>query len=136
MKRTKIDWSKARPVGWAQVWSAAKPAASRNLRKGAWYPILKNSAPAKVILDIGGRPAVVPRSLLRVRPGPVRPDSFGVVCRTRDDLDKAPATHQKLGRVYAVCPECRARQSLYSQEATAECGQCGFQGQVAWWDSG
>jgi hypothetical protein len=119
---------------WARVWPAAKPAVSRNLRQGAWYPVLQGGESAKVVLDIGGRSVAVPRRLLEIREGGLRPDFFVVVYRTRKDFERTRIAKGNLGRAYAVCPRCSGRQCLCSHEVEAECPRCQFLGQVGWWE--
>ncbi len=133
MART-IDWAKFNPGSWARVWSAAKPAVSRNLRKGAWYPVLLGGESTKVILDVGGRPIAVPRRLLEIRKDGPRPGFFVVVYRTRRDFERTCTAKGNLGRAYAVCPRCSNRQRLHSHELEAECPRCQFLGQVGWWE--
>jgi hypothetical protein len=128
------DQAKLTPVGWARVWPAAKPSVSRSLRKGAWYPVLQDDEPSRVVLDIGGHQTLVPRRLLEIREGFRRPKSFAVVHRTQRDMARARAVDPSLGPVYAVCPECRERQPLEARPDETRCPHCGFSGEVAWWE--
>ncbi len=134
MPRSKTNWNKVKPVGWARVWPAVKAAVSRRLRKGAWYPVLLDEEPAKVVLDIGGTPAVVPRRLLQIREGHRKPKYFEVVCRTPKELARTRKSRHGSEPVCAVCPRCAGRQPLHSREPTARCPKCRFVGKVAWWE--
>lgn len=125
---------KLTPVGWARVWPAAKPSVSRTLRQGAWYPVLQDEEPSRVVLDIGGHQTLVPRRLLEIRPGSRRPKAFAVVHRTPRDMARVRTVDQTLGPEYAVCPECRTRQPLAARRREASCPDCGFTGTVAWWE--
>lgn len=134
MVRTTTDRAKVNPGAWARVWPATKPAVSRNLRKGAWYPVLQGRESMKVVLDIGGRSVAVPRRLLEIREGRQRPDFFVVIYRTRKDFERTRIAKGNLGRVYTVCPRCSSRQRIGSHKAVAECPRCQFLGQVGWWE--
>lgn len=134
MPRNKTNWSEVKPVGWARVWPAVKAAVSRRLRKGAWYPVLLDQKPAKVVLDIGGHPAVVPRRLLQIRKGDPKPKYFEVVCRTPKELARTRQSGHGSEPVYAVCPRCACRQPLHDRAPAASCAKCGFVGKVAWWE--
>ncbi len=134
MARTTTDWAKFNPGAWARVWPAAKPAVSRNLRQGAWYPVLLGGESRKVILGVGDRPVAVLRRLLEIREGGPRPGFFVVVYRTRKDFERTRTAKGDLGRAYAVCPRCSSRQRLHSHEMEAECPRCQFLGQVGWWE--
>ena len=109
---------------------------SRILRRGAWYPVLDDSAPAEVLLDIGGRIVAVPKRILELRISPPTPSRFTVVVRTVTDLNPVVGTKADLGRTYAVCPSCRARAQLYTRPEKITCHACGHRGEIAWWETG
>lgn len=121
-------------MGWARVWPAAKPAASRDLRKGAWYAVLLDREPATVVLDIGGKPALVPRRLLQIREAHAKPNFFAVVHRTAKELARTRESPRGSVPIYAVCPRCSCRQPVRSREPETRCPKCRFLGEVAWWE--
>lgn len=119
--------------GWARIWSAITPPHSRNLRQGAWYPVVKDDLPDRVTLGIGDGTVVVPRRVLEIRPR--RPDRFSVVHRVGYDQSRQRHSIHKLGKFYAVCPVCGERSALYGQPERIECKYCGHKGDVAWWET-
>ncbi len=134
MPRSKTDWSKVKPVGWARVWSAAKPAVSRNLRKGTWYPVLLDQKRVNAVLDIGGTPTVVPRRLLEIREGHHKPKYFEVVWRTPKERARTRKSRHGSEPLYVVCPQCAWRQPFHNRGPGARCPKCRFVGKVAWWE--
>ena len=123
-------------TGWAQVWPTVKRFLSRNLRRGAWYPVVEDTEPEKVVLAITNRAVAVPRRILQVRPRLPRPHRFGVVYCAKGEQNPARGTAADLGNMYAVCPHCSARVRLVAHQLVVCCTDCGHEAEVAWWETG
>lgn len=117
-------------VGWARVYPALQRAVSKNLRRGAWYPVVRNELPDRVSIKMGARTVDVPRRLLEVRRE--RPLYFSVISRVAD------RTHvhdpQGLERHYGVCPLCSYRVILRGRPERKRCPRCKHEGDVGWWE--
>ena len=122
------------PIGWARPWAIAKPFSLPTPRSGAWYPIMGDADPERVVLIIRGKRVAVARRLLEMRND--RPDAFTVVVRSKNDTNPAVGTEQDVGRRYAVCPSCSSRLPLYHDSPYMTCGTCGHRGEVAYWETG
>jgi hypothetical protein len=118
---------------WARVYAAIRPPQSRNLRAGAWYPVVNDELPDRVTLRIGKTVVTVPRRVVEVRPR--QPKRFSVVHR----VGYVPVGQRKslhhLGRYYAVCPICHWRFGLIGTPERTRCRQCGHDGEVSWWET-
>ncbi len=112
--------------GWARV----RPPGIDGLRRGAWYPVVDDSAPDSVVLDVRGEKITVPR--LRVHIRRLKPERCGVVVRAPDDYNPARGTPEDLGSRYAVCPQCHARVGLTGQPEYVDCTGCRCRFAVAW----
>ncbi len=66
-------------VGWARVYPAVRRDHSKNLRRGAWYPVVQNSLSDRVAIRLGPWAIDVPCRLVEVRRD--RPKYFSVVTR-------------------------------------------------------
>ena len=122
-----------RPVAWARVWPTVKPSMSRILRQGAWYPVLQDDEPSKVVLDIGGKSSTVPRRLLEIRPGSLMPDFFAVVYRAPKEGSDGTLEGAE---TFVVCPKCRERQQVWSRPERITCTECNYRAEIAWWETG
>lgn len=118
---------------WGRVWPAIRPPHSRNLRAGAWYPIVNDELPDRVTLEIGSSTFDVPRRVLEIRPR--KPTRFSVVHRVDYDYSSRRKSVHKLGRFYAVCPACDERFALFGKPEQVECKFCNHKGDVAWWET-
>ncbi len=124
------------PLGWARIWPTVKRSVSRTLKRGAWYPVMDEPEPEKVMLLISGSAVAIPRHILQVRPRRPRPHRFTVVYRTASEPNPVGGTAADLGRTYAVCPQCAARSKLFAHPLTHSCRDCGHKAEVAWWETG
>ncbi len=122
------------PVGWARLWATVRPPHSRELRSGAWYPIVEGKAIDRVTVEGPLGPVAVPRTILEVRRE--RPRRFTVVYRAISDANPVRGTTADLGRSYAVCPYSKTRIRLVGRPDTLKCPTCGHIGTVAWWETG
>lgn len=132
MTATRSKSHEVKPVAWARVWPAVRPPYSRNLRQGAWYPVLKNERDDRVTLLLYGHPVDVPRRFLEIRGR--RPTHFSVVYRVGYDRDARRQSKYNLGKRYAVCPACSLRFALFGQPEKKSCPECGHTGEVGWWE--
>ena len=120
-------------IAWARVYPTLKRSASKTLRRGKWYPVLKDEEADRVTLHMGGRPVDVPRRLLEVRRD--RPQYFSVVTRTEYNREPGRPSIHGLGKTYVVCPRCAHRFPLFGRPDKRSCPECGHQGDVGWWDA-
>jgi hypothetical protein len=126
--------TKGAPVrvrAWARVWPATKREHSKQLRHGAWYPVIEDDRPDRVTLQLGGRAVVVPRRILEL--SPQRPTRFAVIHR----LDHVPGKRDSfgLGRHYGVCPRCQHRFGIIGRPERETCPNCDLKADVAWWET-
>ncbi len=121
-------------VGWARLWAIVKPATNRLLRRGAWYPVVDDSANGKVVVGVRKRRVSVPRRFLEVRDS--RPTRFTVVNRVAKDPNPVHGTALDPGMSYVVCPNCGNRIRVLGLPKVVACGECEHRGEVAWWETG
>jgi hypothetical protein len=112
----------------AVAWAQAAPGAADLLRRGAWYPIVKEEEGDKVVLEVDQQPVRVSRADLRIRPE--RPDTWSVVVRT--GVMRPTLSGAKLVTTYAVCPDCHARQEFEGHPDTLMCVRCRRAAKVDW----
>ena len=112
----------------ALAWAQAAPGAADLLRRGAWYPIIKEEDDDKVVLEVDLQPVRVSREDLRIRPD--RPDTWSVVVRT--GVMRPTLSGVKLVTTYAVCPDCHARQEFEDRPETLMCARCRRAAKVDW----
>ena len=124
------------PAGWARVWPTVRLSVSRNLRRGAWCPIVEDTEPEKVFLAITQRAVAVPRRIIQVRPRLPRPHRFSVVYGAKGERNPVSGTAADLGNTYAVCPHCAERLRLFAHQLAVRCSECAHEGEVAWWETG
>jgi len=109
-------------------WARVRAEASCELRRGAWYRVLRLT-PHEVVLDVNSRPLGVSRSLLYMLPA--HPGVWSVVPRPRH----AGALPLSWGPRYAVCPSCRDRARLPASAASMRCTKCGGVYEIGWGDA-
>ncbi len=120
-----------RTRAWARVYAAIRPPHSRNLRHGAWYPVVRDEDD-RVTIGLGASTATVPKRVLEIRTD--RPNRFTVVHRVGHELVNRQDSHG-LGRFYAVCPVCAWRFQLIGRPERRLCPKCAHEGEVAWWET-
>ena len=118
-------------VAWAQVLAGYWPPVSRNLRHGAWYPVVGDKRADRVALFLYGTEVDVPRRILDVRLR--RPKHFSIVHRIGNGPDESRKTHD-IGNRYLVCPSCGHRSALWGRPSKRVCDPCGHQGEIGWWE--
>ena len=106
------------------VWARLQADVNCNLRRGAWYRLIKAQGLAAVV-DVKGTPVAVVRAFLQMSSSP--PRKWTVVPRPRNvplSLD--------IGERYAVCPSCRDRVPLRGRPSRMMCGRCSVAFAVDW----
>ena len=110
------------------VWARLQADVNCNLRRGAWYRLIKAQGLAAVV-DVKGTPVAVVRAFLQMSTSP--PRKWTVVPRPRNvprSLD--------IGEHYGVCPNCRARAPLPKRAKTHECVKCRQEFEINWPEAG
>jgi hypothetical protein len=107
-------------------WARVRSDASCDLRRGAWYRIIRLT-PQEAVLDVNSRPVGVSRALLFMLP--VHPEVWSVVPRPY----QAGTLPASWGPRYAVCPSCKDRARLGSG-ASMRCARCGGVFEIGWGD--
>lgn len=118
-------------VSWGRVFPTFRRSFSKALRRGAWYPVVRDNVDDRVSIKLGPATVAVPRRLLEIRPS--RPVHFSVV--TRVGYQRGRTSLYNLGQKYSVCPVCSARAALFGHPDDRTCKQCGHSGEVGWWDA-
>ena len=106
------------------VWARLQADVNCNLRRGAWYRLLKAEGLAAVV-DVKGQPVPVVRAFLQISNTP--PRKWTVVPRP-----KSTPRSIELGDQYAVCPSCRDRVPLRNKPLRLRCGRCSVEFAVDW----
>jgi hypothetical protein len=112
----------------AAQWARLKEDVECDLRRGAWYKVLK-LAPLEAVVDVKGKPITVPRRALELAPSP--PLRWTVVPRPK----RSPRFPSSWGLEYAVCPNCRDRAPLIGRPASLRCTRCNGLFAIAWDES-
>lgn len=111
----------------APQWARVRVDVNCNVRRGAWYEVIK-LMPDVAVLDIGRGLLSVARYRLQIVP--VRPSQWSIVARPSDAVD----IPQTWGSRYAVCPHCSHRTALPGQPTELQCPRCNGVFAVAWHD--
>ena len=106
------------------VWARLQADVNCNLRRGAWYRLIKAQGLAAVV-DVKGTPVAVVRAFLQMSNSP--PRKWTVVPRPRS----VPRSLE-IGEHYAVCPSCRDRVPLRGRPRSMMCGRCSVEFAVDW----
>src|SRR5439155_26381100 len=100
-----------------EQWSRTRVRTCRDLRRGAWYRVMR-ATPAADVLEVNRRLVTVPRPFLQILP--FRPQLWSVVPRVAN----APQPPLSWGPSYGVCPQCSARASLGQHALKVSCPRC------------
>lgn len=111
-------------VSGKMVWARLQADVNCNLRRGAWYRLIKASGLATVV-DVRGTPVPVVRAFLQMSSTP--PRTWTVVPRP----SSVPRSVQ-IGDYYAVCPSCRDRVPLRGRPRRMLCGRCSVEFAFNW----
>jgi hypothetical protein len=114
----------------AKQWARVRRTGAHGLRRGAWYPVVNDTKPNLVFLDVNRKNVPMDRTLLEFREGP--PDSWSVVQRRPDEPEPNRANLLPLDLTYGVCPQCRARSNLAPGAERAPCRICGGDFGIDW----
>ncbi len=106
------------------MWARLQADLNCNLRRGAWYRLIKTDGLAALV-DVRGKPVPVVRAFLQMSNSP--PRKWTVVRRPRNVPHALP-----IGPHYAVCPACRDRVSLHGRPSQMLCGRCAVEYAVDW----
>lgn len=106
-------------------WGRLQLDVSCNLRRGAWYRVLRIEG-FQALVDVNATPRPVISALLEISNKP--PRHWTVVPRPRD----AARLLADVGEPYAVCPSCRNRQWLPGKPRRMSCARCRGEFAVAW----
>jgi hypothetical protein len=111
-------------------WARVRVAGAHGLRRGAWYPVVNDTKPTIVLLDVNKRNVPIDRSLLEF--SIVKPDRWSIVVWNPSEPASARDTDTVPGASYGVCPQCRSRADIEAGALTAECPDCGGAFGVDW----
>ena len=109
-------------------WARLDKSGADLLRRGAWYPVVREAAPGELVLQVDRQEVTVASDLVRLRSDP--PSHWAVVRRAgvmRPTWGGAPVSP-----TYAVCPHCNERQDFAQRPEELECGRCGQTAPVDW----
>jgi hypothetical protein len=106
------------------VWARLQADLNCNLRRGAWYRLIKVQGLAAVV-DVNRKPVPVVRAFLQLSNTP--PRRWTVVPRP----SSVPRSVE-IGAFYAVCPSCRDRVPLRGHPTRMLCGRCSVDFAVDW----
>ncbi len=123
-----------RNQSWARAWAISRASSRPWLRQGAWYRVVGDEQPDRLVLDVEGNRAVVRDNVVEVRDQLT--SQFTVVYRGPDEANPALGSAADRGRIYAVCPMSGHRVRITAGATKAVCQQCGHEGEVAWWETG
>lgn len=117
----------------AQKWARVKQTGAHGLRRGAWYPVLTDTKPTIVVLDVNKKAVPADRTLLEF--ATQKPRKWSVVrLHARDDAPRR-ASQAGLGTVYGVCPNCRGRANLKPDDIQRKCPVCDLLFEIDWGSS-
>ena len=106
------------------VWARLQADLNCNLRRGAWYRLIKAEG-LGALVDVKGKPVPVVRAFLQMSTSP--PRKWTVVPRPKS----VPRSVQ-IGDRYAVCPSCRDRVALRGKPNRMLCTRCRVEFAVDW----
>jgi hypothetical protein len=116
----------------AGMWARLQADIDVNLRRGAWYRLLKIDG-FDAVVDVNRRPVPIVRAFLQISTSP--PRRWTVVATpvpTATTRRASRALLADLGSHYAVCPSCRDRVPLHGRPRRMECQRCSVEFAVAW----
>ncbi len=111
-----------------QQWARLRADVNCDMRRGAWYRLLK-LASLEVVVDVKGKGIPVPRPFVEILT--TAPQRWTVVPRP----DNAPRLPASWGPYYVVCPSCRNRAPALGRPPSIRCQRCNGLFEVAWNES-
>lgn len=110
-------------------WARCLDSVADILRRGAWYPIVEETA-EHVVLDVHEKRIRMSRADLQVRLTP--PDNWSIVVRTGVMRPTLGGNAQPVTQTYAVCPSCNERQEFTGKPTQLRCTRCSKDASVDW----
>ena len=109
-------------------WARLQADIDVNLRRGAWYRVLKIEG-FDAVVDVNCRSVPVVRAFVQISTSPPRRWTVVATPRTTRTSRPLPAD---VGSHYAVCPSCRDRVALHGRPRRMLCRRCWVEFAVAW----
>ncbi len=109
-------------------WARLQADIDVNLRRGAWYRLLKIEG-FDAVVDVNCRPVPVVRAFVQISTSP--PRRWTVVATPRTTRTSRPLPPD-VGSHYAVCPSCRDRVALHGRPRRMLCRRCRVEFAIAW----
>ncbi len=110
----------------AVMWARLEADVNVNIRRGAWYRVLRLSA-REAVLEVNRVPTPVERSFLRLSNHP--PQAWTVVPAPQHSV-RFPLSW---GEAYGVCPSCRERAPLLEGHPSGQrCQRCNGYFAIDW----
>lgn len=110
-------------------WARCLDSVADILRRGAWYPIVEETA-EHVVLDVHEKRIRMSRADLQVRLTP--PDNWSIVVRTGVMRPTLGGNATPVTQTYAVCPSCNERQEFTGKPTQLRCTRCSKDASVDW----
>jgi hypothetical protein len=110
------------------MWARLQTDIDVNLRRGAWYRLLKIDG-FDAVVDVNRRPVPIVRAFLQISNSPPRRWTVVATPRTARAARALPAD---VGSHYGVCPSCRDRVPLHGHPTRMLCRRCSVDFAVAW----
>jgi len=111
-------------------WARCKDNVADVLRRGAWYPIVAESADGQVLVEVKGERVKLSVKDVSRRREP--PEQWSIVVRTGVLRPTLGGQGREVVNTYAVCPQCQRRQDFEGKPATLACSGCGATSAVDW----
>lgn len=108
-----------------RLWGRLQTDLNVQLRRGAWYKVLKIEG-LEAVIEVNLRPYPILKALLEISP---KPPVRWTVVPVPKHAAKAPA---KPGESYGVCPSCTQRAALPRRAERHTCPRCLRDYAVAW----
>ena len=111
-------------------WARCTDAVADILRRGAWYPIVEESADGHLVVEVRGQRVRLSAGDVNVRREP--PERWSIVVRTGVLRPTLGGQGKEVVNTYAVCPHCHQREDFSGKPATLVCPRCGAAAPVDW----
>ncbi len=111
-------------------WARCTDSVADVLRRGAWYPIVEETADGHVVVEVRTKRVRLTLADVRVREDP--PDTWSVVIRTGVLRPTLGGKGSDVVTTYGVCPRCQERQELDGKPSSLKCNRCGQTAPVDW----
>ncbi len=115
----------------AGMWARLQADIDVNLRRGAWYRLLKIEG-FDAVVDVNRKPVLVVRAFLQISTSPPRRWTVVATPTPTPTRRTSRASPADVGSHYAVCPSCRDRVPLHGRPRRMLCRRCSVDFAVAW----